>query len=490
MISINAHEIVLDQQERLEPWVSYDRVIYLAMNFIKHCPVSEHNQLPWYLQYSCFWTDPLRPTIWPDNPAAKFAWAVTTLVKYFPYSGDYSFIDIVGSMLNRLWEYRTPDHFAWQNILYASAHPGTANYFGARADGEFGSECDKIAQVGRAYLDFYEITFQPQYLSIGRNCADELIKHMRPGDEKHSPLPFRVNVYTGEVREEYTADMVQVVRLFDELIRLGETKYQTYRDEVWKWIVDYPLSNNIWKGYFEDIRLDPENTNRDQLSAMETARYILENRNQISDWKDLVKDLIIWVKNTLGSHPFFTAIPIREQKFCYFPMGSHTARFGSINCMYASASGDEGYREQGLRSLNWATYMANEDGTVTVGIDRPDYYNQCWFTDGYFDYVPHFLDGMAFAPEYAPSGSDHLLYSTSVVQGIDYQPLQIDYRVFHPNSQQKFRLTFIPIKVLVDNQEITQQAISANQASWVVEDKNLRVISIQPMGNNVMIIGR
>lgn len=76
MIFINNHEIVLDEQERLELWASYDRVISLAMNFIKHCPRDPRNNLPWYLQYSYFWIDPLRPTVLPDNPAGKFAWAV------------------------------------------------------------------------------------------------------------------------------------------------------------------------------------------------------------------------------------------------------------------------------------------------------------------------------------------------------------------------------------------------------------------------------
>jgi len=79
---INGHEIVLNREERLEPWASPDHVVRLAMDFIKNCPLDEKNGLPWYLQYSCFWTVPLRPTIWPDNPAGKFAWAVTTLLKY------------------------------------------------------------------------------------------------------------------------------------------------------------------------------------------------------------------------------------------------------------------------------------------------------------------------------------------------------------------------------------------------------------------------
>jgi hypothetical protein len=171
MIYINSHEIVLDKQERLEAWTSYGRVVRLAMDFIKNCPVDLANGLPWYLQYSCFWTDPLRPTIWPDNPAGKFAWAVTTLLKYYPYSGDDSYIQIIRNMLDRLWDYRTPGHFAWPDVPYASAHPGTGIYFGARADGEYVTEPDKIAQVGRAYLDFFSITGEKKYLEIGSRFA-------------------------------------------------------------------------------------------------------------------------------------------------------------------------------------------------------------------------------------------------------------------------------------------------------------------------------
>ena len=347
MILINAHEVVLDKQERLEAWTSYDRVVRLAMDFIKNCPVEPDNGLPWYLQYSCFWTDPLRPAVWPDNPAGKFAWAVTTLLKYYPYSGDASHIAIVRTMLDRLWEYRTPSHYDWPDVPYASAHPGTGVYFGARADGLYATESDKIAQVGRAYVDFYELTGEKQYLDIGSRFADVLVSKITPGDEAHSPLPFRVDIRDGTVIEEYTAHLVPAVGLFDELIRLGQGSYQRARDQVWDWIEKYPLENNIWKGHFEDIRLDPANENRDQVSALETARYILQNKGSFPRWQQTVKGLLDWVKETLGGHPFFTALPIHEQKFCYFPMGSHTARFASLSALYAEQSGDPGVQGTG-----------------------------------------------------------------------------------------------------------------------------------------------
>ena len=488
MICINAHEIVLDRTERLEAWTSYDQVIRLAMDFIKHCPVEPLNGLPWYLQYSCFWIDPLRPTIWPDNPAGKFSWAVTTLLKYYPYSGDSSFISIVGTMLDRLWVYRTPDSFAWGGVPYASAHPGTGIYFGARADGEYVTEPDKVAQAGKAFLDFYQISNDKRYLHMGTHCAEVIAKKLRIGGSNHSPLPFRVDVRDGKIIEEYTAHMIPVVSFFDEMIRLGDSNYQSYRDQVWDWIEKYPLKNNIWKGHFEDIRLDPENENRDQLSPMETARYILQNKEKFPEWRTTVKGLIEWVINNLGGQPFYSAIPIHEQKFCYFLMGSHTARFASICASYAYETGDSSYKELAKRSFNWASYMANEDGTVTIGIDRPDYYNQCWFTDGYFDFVPHFIDGMAAQPEYAPGDSDHMLHSTSVIQEIKYQPFYISYRSFDPDGKQILRLTFKPTQILANGVPLLEE--SKDKDFYWIFNPELNLLTIKPGSKEVVILGR
>ena len=489
MIFINGHEIVLDKQERLEAWTSYGRVVRLAMDFIKNCPIDPANGLPWYLQYSCFWTDPLRPTIWPDNPAGKFAWAVTTLLKYYPYSGDASHIQIVRTMLDRLWDYRTPGHYAWPDVPYASAHPGTGIYFGARADGEYVTEPDKVAQVGRAYVDFYQLTGEKKYFEIGSRIGEVLAGKIRPGDEGHSPWPFRVGVRDGSTVEEYTAHMVPFVRLFDELSRLGVDNFGPIRNQVWNWIEKFPLKNHAWKGHFEDIRLDPTNENRDQVSSLETARYILQNKEQFPGWRQQVKDLLDWVKETLGGHPFYTAIPIHEQKFCNFSMGSHTARFASLSAMYAEQTGDPAYREQAARSFNWASYMASDDGTVTVGVDRPDYYNQCWFTDGYFDYVPHFIDGMSSLPDLAPADGDHMLRSSSVVQEISYQPYQINYRTAESSGSQKFRLTFQPVQILAEGKPLAQQTTLGSKPGWVFNPIG-NVLEIQSGSREVNMAGR
>jgi hypothetical protein len=290
------------------------------------------------------------------------------------------------------------------------------------------------------------------------------------------------------VIEEYTADVIQAVRLFDELMRLGDARYAHARQAAWNWILQFPLQTNVWKGYFEDIRLDPEDANRDQLSPLETARYILQNPEADPNWRDDVPHLIEWVRGNLGAAPFYSAVPIHEQKFCWHVMGSHTARYASLCAAWAEISGDTGFRERAIRSFNWATYMASDDGTVTVGIDRPDYYNQCWFTDGYFDYVPHFIDGMAAMPETAPRDSDHLLRSSSVVQRIDYTPLAVRYRTFDANATELLRLTFRPARVLADGVELPEIDRLCDDAGWSF-DAELHVLRVRHLGCNVEIRG-
>jgi len=492
MIYINEHTVRLDDEEGLLPWAEYDRIVWLAMDFIRRCPVEPRSGLPWYLVYSCFWTDPLRPTDWPDNPAGKFAMAVETLVRYYAYSGEGWFIEVVRTMLDRLIAYSTPASCAWPGVPYASAEPVFGVYFGARADGHYVTEPDKVAQAAVGYLSFYKLTGETAYLDQARHCADVLAEKIQPGDEEHSPWPFRVAVGDGAIVEAYTSHVIPAIRLFDELIQLDGESVSLYgeaRQMAWDWLQRYPMQNNCWKGYFEDIRLDPENNNRDQYSALETARYLLLHPECDAQWQKHARDLIEWVRQTLGGEPFFQAVPIHEQKYCYHVMGSHTVRYASLCALYAKATGDKAYAERAFRSFNWASYMTDENGWVRVGIDEPDYYNQCWFTDGYFDYVPHFLDGMACLPKTAPQAIDRLLSSTSIVQQILYEPLQIRYRTFSKNARETLRLTFTPQTVKSAGQPLSRVEGASQDLGWSF-DQGLGLLIVHHDSHDVGIHGQ
>jgi hypothetical protein len=391
-------------------------------------------------------------------------------------------------MLDKLLEFAVPAENDWAGALYSSAEPGTADYSGARADGVFATEPDKVAQVGRALVDFYEISGDEKYLIDGQACADVLVRHLRQGDANHSPVPFRVDVRDGRIIEEYTSDMIPLVRLFAELERLGVGNYRRAKEQVMDWIYRYPMQNDVWKGYFEDIRLDPDNGNRDQLNPMETARYLLGEQPGEHDWRNSVPRLIEWVRQTFVRESFFAAEPVHEQKYCFFVMGSHTARYASLCAQWSQVSGDVVYRERAIRTLNWAGYMASEGGIVTVGVDRPDYFNQCWFTDSYFDYVPHFIDCMAAIPALAPADSDHLLSSSTVVKHIEYHPGNIRYKTFDRSGEQILRLTFEPTMIKNGASELKRLEANTENPGWTFEP-NEKVLKIHHQEVDIEVFG-
>jgi hypothetical protein len=60
-------------------------------------------------------------------------------------------------------------------------------------------------------------------------------------------------------------------------------------------------------------------------------------------------------------------------------------------------TGDRSGADHAIRQLNWATYMVDVDGKNRYMQDEN------WLTDGYGDYVRHYLRSMAAMPELAPA---------------------------------------------------------------------------------------
>jgi hypothetical protein len=114
--------------------------------------------------------------------------------------------------------------------------------------------------------------------------------------------------------------------------------------------------------------------------------------------------------------------------------------------LHCEKTGDMSLKETAIRQLNWATYMVDMDGKNRYPND------DIWLTDGYGDYLRHYLRAMAAMPELAPSTQNHLLRSSSVIREIEYSSETIAYRTFDPISRERFRISFRPSSVtLVGN---------------------------------------
>jgi hypothetical protein len=482
------HPAVLDAQGNLLAWyqpdknLGYDHVLRLGWNFIEHkVPVDtrHHTGLKIYLINSVMDGNTLQGEYWQHNPAMVYAAFVDGVVGWYPYSADEEAITAVGGMLDyQLAHGTTPSDWEWPNVPFATSCDDQADYGHCiqNMPKEFygGIETDKVGQLGAGYTLFYELTGDRKYLTAAQHCADALARHVRAGDEEHTPWPFRLDARTGVTlaKEEYGGDISSSVRMFDELIRLkaGDTAvYQRARDLAWTWVLQNPLNRESkawdkWSGFFEDVPYLSDNVN--QFLPDLTAYYIMSRPDPASvdpEWVTHVGHMIDWVRLRFGRGPFLGAWAIDEQGplsgrggcCSRAGQGSHGGRWAAINAMYAERTGDGQARRDAFRSMNYATYFTSSEGLVACC--GQDYHAPYWFSDGYADYLRHFNWTMGALPELAPVGESHLLRSSTVVQKVNYAPKRVSYKTFDSEGIQVLRLNFKPVRVTAGQTVLTER---------------------------------
>lgn len=516
--SICSHRIVSGADGKILSWykpeingAGYDHVIKLASEFIKNdIPSDPKSGLKLYYLFCEIDGPESGKSSYvgigsSNNPACVFAGLTESLaIKYRVYSGDESYLKVVRDCLDHMLQHGTsPSGWNWGNCPYSSATPRDTVYSGdgqsgdGTGDGKYFLEPDKVGEMGVAYLQFYEITEEPVYLKAALNCANALAENVREGSYSLSPWPFRIHAKTGAVTEEYCSNVLPPVKLFDELARIqGQanisdealSKYKKARDIAWKWLFSLqgPMKTFVWKGYFEDVVYDAGNENRVQITPLEVARYLIQHPEYDPYYEQNVPALINWSNSVFGTNNALGYNAQCEQLKCMMPMGSHTARYASVCAMWYALGKSEWYKTEAFENFNWATYCVSRSGFVSVGPD----WAAAWFSDGYGDYIKHFIDGMAVVPEWAPAGENHLLGSASIVQNISYDEKKIVYRTYLPASTEVLRLASLPKQIAVDGKAIKRVDNLTTEEGWKWEKLSdggiLRIKHLN--GRNVKII--
>lgn len=478
---LDTHVVVLDGQGRIIPWTpnpadGYDRVMFLSWDLLKNrIPLLSSTGLPVFYTESEYHPATLTGTGWPNNPAGKNAMLADSAAKYYAYSGDPAVIGLVRGLLDHQLQYgTTPSSYAWGGVPWSSAAAGSLTYGNdTLREGAGVLEPDKLGELGYfGYLTFYKLTGDARYLNAAIACADTLARHVRDGTATTSPWAFRVVAQTGATaqREEYCADVVGPIRLFDELIRLGlgnTAAYQAARQKAWTWLMTYPMANNVWSNYFEDDPPLPNSLqNLNQYNPGETARYLLEHPEFDPDWQRHVAGLLAYIETTFGGTDSgeagqqYGATVISEQIIYKFKMASHTSRLAANHAALFARTGDAAAREKAYRSLNWCTYMCRDNGVVIEGPAEFTNNPACWFTDGHGDYVRHFMIALGAVPEWAPAGQNHLTGSTSTITSVTYGAGgdEIAYTTYDRASTETLRVRFAPASVRVDGVASPQRA--------------------------------
>ena len=261
------------------------------------------------------------------------------------------------------------------------------------------------------------------------------------GAKSGSPWPFRVHAVSGAVYESengrfaYTTNWTGALRLFDALVAMNEgrpAEYRRARSLVSDWMRAHPLRSMRWGPFFEDINIYSDT----QINAGTAALYALETPGWLPDAVPAVRRVLDWCDAKFGNPRWakYGVRPTNEQTAYEVPGNSHTSREASLEILWAEASGDRSRVAQAVRNLAWATYMVDVDGKNRY------YRDDVWLTDGYGDYVRHYLRAMAALPEIAPPDQNHLLRTTSVVRSVRYTGDAVAYEKWDERSRERLKL--------------------------------------------------
>lgn len=453
------HEIVTDAQGNILPWYnpgdlcdSYDHIIRLVFEWWLNMERNPDDpDIPYYLMHMT-WEPPGEGFDAKGLGGDQLAMAMSSWRLLYAYTGDQRAIDDMVLMANHVLDNGlSPATDLWPEIPYPYNVTELDRLTGDLLYGEHIAQPDKAGSFGYELLNLYKMTANDRYLQAAVKIANTLAQFTEVGDEDTSPLPFRVNTVDGthddSLGNMYTTNFTGALMLWEDLEKLEQgnlAAYQIAHGRILNWLRTYPVHNNEWGPFFEDFA----GYTTTQINAVTLAMYIMEHRELWGDtWQVDARFALDWPIDALINTNWiqYGVYVINEQTGYQQPGNSHTSRQASMELRYAELTGDTSRVINAVRQLSWATYMVDFDGKNRYHSD------DIWLTDGYGDYVRHYLRAMAAAPGLAPDDQDHLLRTSSVVSEIDYQAQRIAYTTFDGQARELLKITtFIPLAVMAD----------------------------------------
>jgi hypothetical protein len=520
------HDIKTDASGKVIPWFSpepgkaYSFVTQAVWHFWDTMRV-DMNGLPYYMNHQVW-----KPGVDDSRGIGgdQLQMALSSWLLLYQFTGDERIKEnmkfIAGYYLTHGLSVATAK---WPNLPYPYNTLIYSGIFdGDMVIGKNFTQPDKAGSLGLELIHLYKITGTKRhgqtpsgiYLEAAINIANTLGNHIVEGDDKKSPLPFKVNAVTGEPGKllsndgdgsvaslsDYTTNWSGTMDLFLELIKMNKGNVSLYKqsfDNLLAWMKKYPLKNNKWGPFFEDV----PGWSDTQINAITFAQFMMNHQELFPDWKIEVEGIFKWVYKTLGNKTWekYGVVVVNEQTAYLVPGNSHTSREASAELQYVSLTGDSARKQNAIRQLNWATYMVDYDGKNRYPQDEN------WLTDGYGDYVRHFLRAMGAMPELAPSDEEHILYSSSVVQEVEYKNrtganymsnsdnpdlknIKLRYTTYDKKGTEKIRLLSKPSKILLAGSSVAESDnLTINSFTWKPLKKG-GILSINRINGNEITV--
>lgn len=508
------HPIKTDKSGKIIPWiadnpnVAYSQIIHKLWNFWDTMRM-DYNGLPYYMNHQ----------VWlPVNNDGRgiggdqIAQSISSWQLLYQYTGN----ERVKENLKFMAEYYVTHSLSakdalWPNLPYPyNTYIYSGTYDGDMILGKGFTQPDKAGSFALELIKTYKLTGETKYLDNAVDIANTLATNTKTGDSTHSPMPFKIQAQTGEIGilknyEEqvlgttiYTSNWAPTLQLYQELIKLNRGKTLIYKksfDLILAWMKAIPLKQNKWGPFFEDV----PGWSDTQINAITFASFMMQNPSLFPKWETEVPLIFDWVYKKLGNNTWqkYGVTVVNEQTSYPVPGNSHSARQAATELLYAQLTGDTTRNQNAVRQLNWATYMVDFDGKNNYPRD------EVWFSDGYVDYIRHYLRAMASLPALAPDNEDHILHSSSLIYKVDYFPhfnkgngldfpvaeekyTRIFYKTYDKQSEELIKLIAKPKAVYQGNDLLLEQKNLVNDG-WMWDAK-AQLLRIKHSKSNVVKI--
>lgn len=483
--SIATHKVVLDNQSKIISWMpqskAYDQFLHQRWNFIKTmvpyspgpAPRSSYPQYYFYCAYRDS-NNVLLPDTWMNDVGEKIPNWFESARLYYAYTGDIGPLNITKGMVDYSLNHGTsPSTYSWPNFPQTASDAGAMEFRGFTTAKRFSIDdvqVDHAGDMGATYYRMYLFFGEEKYKTAAIKVADVLASKVRPGNATQSPWPYVVNMNTGKIVSDYGANWFGCITLFDHLIEanIGNVKaYQEALATARKWLLQYPMQNGLWvDGHTDNLTAGTRNLSN--MSASNASLYLSDHPEFDPEWKTNLPKLIKWTEDNFvfrcapGEPANQWGANIVSEQVDFMPkMDYQTARYAAQCARWYAFTDDTAFKEKAYRSLNWVTYCNDSNGMafespVSKGVTN-------WWSDCYGEAPSMFYHALAFVPEWAPPGENHILYSKGVLKNVSYQARKVQYSSTENNGTEFLRLAFRPVTITVNGVKITLRSDTSKE---------------------------
>jgi len=460
------HPVVLDGRLKIVSWIipqthAYDKMLDLLWDYILNkVPNGPSAPLPMYTLYCGFQTSKAGITAdtWMNDVGEKIPNWFESARLYYAYTGDIAAMNVVKNLIDYSLDHgTTPSSYAWPNFPQTCADAGEKEFRGFTTAKRFSRDdvhVDLAGDMGTTYCGMYLFYGEDKYKTAAVHAADVLAKNVRTGNRTQSPWPYVVNAKTGIIASDYCANWFGCITLFDLLIdaELGHVDaYRDARKRVRDWILQYPMQNGLWVDGHSDNFITGTG-NLSNMSASNACLYLLEHPDFDPNWRTHVPGLLKWTEdhfvfNCEEPGVQWGAYAVAEQDGFKWKMGYQTSRYAAQCALWYAGSGDTVYKERAYRSLNWSTYMVDENG---LACDGPTEQVGHWWSDCYGEGPRMYYYAFSAVPEWGPPGENHILYSRGILKDVSYATEEVQYTPAEDAGTEFLRLSFKPTEITVN----------------------------------------